>query len=56
MSTRSAKDRLAAAQGLTFPESFRGFQYERIAVVLVIAVAAVTLIDILSPRLRKLLI
>jgi phosphonate transport system permease protein len=45
----------AGGIGFTFYESFRAFQYDRAAAVIVVVVA-VTLIDILSARLRKLLI
>ena len=46
----------AGGIGFTFYESFRAFQYDRAAAVIVVVVVAVTLIDILSARLRKLLI
>jgi phosphonate transport system permease protein len=46
----------AGGIGFTFYERFRAFQYDRAAAVIVVVVVAVTLIDILSARLRKLLI
>ena len=46
----------AGGIGFTFYESFRAFQYDRAGAVIVVVVVAVTLIDILSARLRKLLI
>jgi len=46
----------AGGIGFTFYESFRSFQYDRAAAIIVIVVLAVTLIDIVSSRLRKLLV
>ena len=46
----------AGGIGFTFYESFRAFQYDRAAAIIIVVVVAVTLIDILSARLRKLLI
>ncbi len=46
----------AGGIGFTFYEAFRAFQYDRAAAIIVVVVAAVTLIDILSARLRKMLV
>lgn len=46
----------AGGIGFTFYESFRSFQYDRAAAIIVVVVVAVTLIDILSARLRKFLV
>ncbi len=46
----------AGGIGFTFYESFRSFQYDRAAAISIVVVVAVTLIDILSARLRKFLV
>lgn len=46
----------AGGIGFTFYESFRSFQYDRAAAIILVVVVAVTLIDILSARLRKFLV
>ena len=46
----------AGGIGFTFYESFRAFQYDRAATIIIVMVITVSLIDILSSRLRKLLI
>lgn len=46
----------AGGIGFTFYESFRSFQYDRAAAIIVVVVLAVTLIDIVSARLRKFLV
>ncbi|MBN2792941.1 MAG: phosphonate ABC transporter, permease protein PhnE [Desulfuromonadales bacterium] len=46
----------AGGIGFTFYESFRAFQYDRAATIIIVMVISVSLIDMLSSRLRKLLI
>ena len=46
----------AGGIGFTFYEAFRAFQYDRAAAIIVVIVIAVSLIDILSSRLRKMLL
>jgi phosphonate transport system permease protein len=46
----------AGGIGFTFYESFRAFEYDRAATVIIVMVITVSLIDMLSSRLRKLLI
>lgn len=46
----------AGGIGFTFYESFRAFQYDRAAAIIIVMVITVSLIDMLSSRLRKLLI
>jgi phosphonate transport system permease protein len=46
----------AGGIGFTFYESFRSFQYDRAGAIIVVVVVAVTLIDIVSARLRKFLV
>ena len=46
----------AGGIGFTFYESFRAFQYDRAAAIIIVMVISVSLIDMLSARLRKLLI
>ena len=46
----------AGGIGFTFYESFRSFQYDRAAAIIIVVVVAVTLIDIVSARLRKFLV
>ena len=46
----------AGGIGFSFYESFRAFQYDRAAAIIIIVVVAVTLIDLLSARLRKMLV
>lgn len=46
----------AGGIGFVFYESFRSFQYDRAAAIIVIVVLSVTAIDIVSARLRKFLV
>ena len=46
----------AGGIGFTFYESFRGFQYDKAAAVIIVVIVSVTMIDILSSFLRKRLI
>ena len=46
----------AGGIGFTFYESFRAFQYDRAATIIIVMIISVSLIDMLSSRLRKLLI
>ncbi len=46
----------AGGIGFTFYEAFRSFQYDRAAAIIIVVVAAVTIIDVISARLRALLI
>lgn len=46
----------AGGIGYVFYESFRAFQYDRASAIIIVVVVAVSLIDILSSRLRKILI
>jgi phosphonate transport system permease protein len=46
----------AGGIGFTFYESFRAFEYDRAATIIIVMVITVSLIDMLSSRLRKLLI
>lgn len=46
----------AGGIGFTFYESFRAFQYDRAAAIILVIVVSVSLIDILSSRLRKILL
>ena len=46
----------AGGIGFTFYESFRAFQYDRAATIIIVMVISVSLIDMLSSRLRKILI
>lgn len=46
----------AGGIGFTFYESFRAFQYDRASAIIIVVVSAVTLIDLLSARLRKMLV
>ncbi|MEP3279354.1 MAG: phosphonate ABC transporter, permease protein PhnE [Stappiaceae bacterium] len=46
----------AGGIGFTFYESFRSFQYDRAAAIIVVVVVAVSLIDILSSQVRKRLV
>ena len=46
----------AGGIGFTFYESFRSFQYDRAAAIIIVVVLSVTLIDLVSARLRKFLV
>lgn len=46
----------AGGIGFTFYESFRSFQYDRAAAIIIVVVLAVTAIDLVSARLRKYLV
>ncbi|MEM8794448.1 MAG: phosphonate ABC transporter, permease protein PhnE [Pseudomonadota bacterium] len=46
----------AGGIGFSFYESFRAFQYDKAAAIIIIVVISVSLIDILSSQLRKLLV
>jgi phosphonate transport system permease protein len=46
----------AGGIGFVFYDSFRSFQYDRAAAIIIIVVIAVSLIDIVSARLRKFLV
>jgi phosphonate transport system permease protein len=46
----------AGGIGFTFYESFRAFQYDRAAAIIIVVVVAVSLIDMVSARLRRLLV
>lgn len=46
----------AGGIGFTFYESFRAFQYDRAAAIILVIVLTVSLIDMLSSRLRKILL
>jgi phosphonate transport system permease protein len=46
----------AGGIGFTFYESFRAFQYDRAAAVIIVVVVAVTLIDLVSAQVRKMLV
>ncbi|MCA8929347.1 MAG: phosphonate ABC transporter, permease protein PhnE [Alphaproteobacteria bacterium] len=46
----------AGGIGFTFYESFRAFQYDRAGAIIIVVVVAVSLIDMVSARLRRLLI
>jgi len=46
----------AGGIGYVFYESFRAFQYDRASAIIIVVVVAVSLIDVLSSRLRKILI
>lgn len=46
----------AGGIGFTFYESFRAFQYDRASTIILVIVISVSLIDILSSRLRKILL
>lgn len=46
----------AGGIGFTFYEAFRSFDYARAAAIIIVVIVAVTMIDILSARLRKFLI
>lgn len=46
----------AGGIGFSFYEAFRSFQYDRAAAIIIVVVVSVSLIDILSARLRKFLI
>jgi len=46
----------AGGIGFTFYESFRSFQYDRAAAVIIVVVVAVTLIDLVSAQIRKVLV
>jgi len=46
----------AGGIGFTFYESFRSFQYDRAGAIILVVVIVVSLIDILSARLRKALV
>lgn len=46
----------AGGIGFTFYESFRAFQYDRAAAIILVIVVTVSLIDMLSSRLRKMLL
>ena len=46
----------AGGIGFTFYESFRAFEYSRAATIIIVMVISVSLIDMLSSRLRKLLL
>lgn len=46
----------AGGIGFTFYESFRAFQYDRAAAIIIVMIITVSLIDMLSSRLRKLLL
>jgi phosphonate transport system permease protein len=46
----------AGGIGFTFYESFRAFQYDRAAAIIIVMIISVSLIDMFSSRLRKLLI
>jgi phosphonate transport system permease protein len=46
----------AGGIGFTFYEAFRAFQYDRASAIIIVIVIAVTLIDILSSQVRRLLL
>ena len=46
----------AGGIGFTFYEAFRSFQYDKAGAIIIVVVIVVSLIDILSARLRKLLV
>lgn len=46
----------AGGIGFTFYESFRSFQYDKAGAIIIVVVVVVSLIDILSARLRKALV
>ncbi len=46
----------AGGIGFSFYEAFRSFQYDRAAAIIIVVVLSVSLIDILSARLRKFLV
>jgi phosphonate transport system permease protein len=46
----------AGGIGFTFYESFRGFQYDRAAAIIIVVVIAVTIIDLISAQIRKRLV
>ena len=46
----------AGGIGFTFYEAFRSFQYDRAGAIIIVVVIVVSLIDILSSRLRRLLV